>query len=108
MTIYLPDTSSSCNVVLDSNTIRSYSTTPEINSSSDYTDYFINSHYISKSGTENFSDSIPVCMTDNFTTNVFYRNDIDSILLIFFILLLVCFLFPYKIISRIFGRWFKI
>lgn len=44
---------------------------------------------------------------DNFTSDVFYRFDIDSILVIFLILLIILFLFPYKIISRMFGRWFK-
>lgn len=41
------------------------------------------------------------------TSNVYYRKDIDSILVIFFIVLLVAFYFPYRIISRMFGRWLK-
>lgn len=90
-------------------TIRAYHTTPRQNSSSDYTDYFINSHYINRSGTQTFSQytTLPICMTDTFTTNVFYRNDIADIMITFFILLIICFYFPYRIITRAFGRWLK-
>lgn len=90
-------------------TIRAYHTTPRQNSSSDYTDYFINSHYINRSGTQTFSQytTLPTCMTDTFTTNVFYRNDIADIMITFFILLIICFYFPYRIITRAFGRWLK-
>lgn len=42
------------------------------------------------------------------TDNVFYHPQIDSILVIFFIIAIVCFYFPYKIFSRAFGRWLKI
>lgn len=109
MTIYLPNTNYSCYYMPNDYTIRSYHSTPRQNSSSDYTDYFINSHYISRDGTQTWSSysTLPVCMTDTFTTNVFYRNDIDQILVIFFILLIICFYFPYRIITRAFGRWLK-
>lgn len=38
----------------------------------------------------------------------YYREDIPLIIITVFVLLLVCFYFPYKLISRIFGRWLKI
>lgn len=90
-------------------TIRAYHSTPRLNSSADYTDYFINSHYISRDGTQTWNNysTLPTCMNDTFTTNVYYRNDLDQILVIFIILLLICFYFPYRIISRAFGRWLK-
>lgn len=109
MTIYLPNTNYSCYYMTNDYTIRAYHTQPRQNANIDYTDYFINSHYINRNGTQNFSQysTLPICMTDTFTTNVFYRNDIDQILVIFFILLIICFYFPYRIISRLFGRWLK-
>lgn len=109
MKIYLPDTSYACYVVRDSNTIRAYETMPSINSNVNYTDYYVNSHYMFNNGTQNFNQysTLPVCSGATFTDNVFYRNDFDSILIIFFILLLICFYFPYRIISRMFGRWLK-
>lgn len=109
MTIYLPSTSYQCYVVQDSNTIRAYESQPRVNSSSNYTDYYVNSHYMFKNGTQTWSQyaTLPTCSGATFTTNVFYRNDMPEILLMFFILLLVCFYFPYRIISRSFGRWFK-
>ena len=108
--IYLPKevNSTKCAIVYDKDTIRVYDSQPEINSSTSYSDFFINSHYIEKVGSESFSEVIPVCLdSSNFTTDVYYRNDFDSILVIFLIFLLILFYFPYIIISRLFGRWFK-
>lgn len=109
MTIYLPDTTYACYVVRDNNTIRAYERTPQNNTTINYTDYYINSHYIYTNGQQTFTNynTLPTCMGATITNNVFYRNDIDQILVVFFILLLICFYFPYRIISRMFGRWFK-
>lgn len=110
--IYVPNLEDyDCFVVNSSDTIRAYETTPTQGATVSFRDYYINSSYIYKDGTQNFSQysSIPVCLVPNELTNdVFYRNDIDKILVIFFIILLICFYFPYKIISRLFGRWLKI
>lgn len=110
MTIYLPNTNYSCYYLQSEGTIRAYHSMPRVNSQIDYTDYYINSHYLKRNGTQTFgnnSSSLPICMTDTFTTDVYYRNDLDQILTITIILLLICFYFPYRIISRMFGRWFK-
>lgn len=42
------------------------------------------------------------------TNNYLYHPKIDSILVMFFIITLVCIYFPYKIFSRAFGRWLKV
>lgn len=60
---------------------------------------------------DEFTSFVSQCNFDNytnFTSDVFYRNDIDSILIIFLILFIIIIFVPYKIISRLFGRWFKI
>lgn len=60
---------------------------------------------------DQFNSYISSCNYDNytnFTSDVFYRNDIDSVLISFIILLLILIYLPYKIISRLFGRWFKL
>lgn len=109
--IYVPNfTSSNCITIRDKDTIRVYDTRPTNNSTNSFTDYYINSHYIFTNGSQQFTQysTLPTCINqDLITKNVFYRNDIDSILIIFLILLLICFYFPYRIISRMFGRWFK-
>ena len=107
MKIYVPTINSGhCVVVNSHNTLREYETT-NLNQSNNYTDYYINSHYLSKTGSEVLTSS-PVCISSSdLTDSVYYRNDFDSILVIFFILLLICFYFPYRIISRFFGRWLK-
>lgn len=110
MTIYLPSTNYACYVTRDNgNTIRAYESTPRANSTIAYTDYYINSHYLFNNGEQQFTQyaTLPTCMGSTFTTNVFYRNDFDSILVIFFILVLICFYFPFRIFSRFFGRWLK-
>lgn len=110
MTIYLPSTNFSCFVTRDNgNTIRAYVQQPTLNNTVDYTDYYINSHYLYSTGTQTFNQyaTLPTCMGATFTDNVYYRNDFDQILVIFFILLILCFYFPYRLISRMFGRWLK-
>lgn len=110
MNIYLPSSDYACYVARDNgNTIRAYESVPRVNTTVNYTDYYVNSHYTFNHGEQQFSaySTIPSCQNFNVTTNVFYRNDIAEILITFFILLLVCFYFPYRIISRLFGRWLK-
>lgn len=106
--IYLPDeiSSENCPVVLNNYTIRVYDNIPVANSSSTFTDYYINSHYLVKVGSESFESVIPVCLdSSNFTTDYYYRNDFPSILFIFLILLIVCFYIPFRCMTRFIRRW---
>ena len=107
--IYIPNyETNNCVHIRDKDTIRVYERKPQVNNLVNYTDYYINSDYLQTNGQQQFTQytTIPTC-EDNITTNVFYRNDIDKILVVFLIILLICFFLPYKIISRMFGRWLK-
>ncbi len=108
-TFYVPDTSYKCYVFINSTTLRAYEQVPRQNTTISYTDYYYTSHYTFTNGTQQFStySTIPVCNGGTFTDNVFYRYDFDSIMVIFFLILLICFYFPYRLISRAFGRWLK-
>lgn len=109
--IYVPNDSYSCYVIQDSNTIRAYHSVPHANSSVVYTDYYVNSHYMERVGTQNFGNynfSINCLDSSKITSNYYYRNDFDSILIIFFIMCIVVFVIPFKLFSRIFGRWLKL
>lgn len=114
MKIYIPYENKNdfaCYSIYDKDTIRAYTTTPNYNTTTNYTDFYINSHYLNKTGQQTWNNysTLPTCIdTDNISDNVFYRNDLNDILLCTFIILIVCFYFPYKIISRLFGRWLKI
>lgn len=111
MNIYIPEDNYVCVTIKDSDTIRAYKNQPQYNSTADYTDYFVNSHYISQSGTQQFNQysTLPTCLDNTkITDNVFYRFDMPDILLMFFIIIIFCFYFPYRIIGRMFGRWLKI
>ena len=111
MKIYVPNYSSgNCAYIHSSDVLRVYATVPTQNSTVDYTDYYLKSHYIYNTGRTTFSNysTLPVCINaDNITTDVYYRNDLADIMIVFFIILLVCFYFPYRVLSRLFGRWLK-
>lgn len=109
--IYVPSyNSNNCLHIQSSDIIRVYDSQPRQNATINYTDYYIKSSYISNRGEQTFSQytTLPSCYnSSDITTNVMYRTDIDSILIIFIILLVFCFYFPYRLISRMFGRWLK-
>lgn len=110
MHIYVPDlVNYKCFVVQSSDTIRAYKQIPTVNSTVDYRDYYINSNYIYKDSTQSFSSYssyIPTCLSsDVISDNVFYRNDIDSILIIFVIMCIFSFYIPIKVFMRLFRRF---
>lgn len=106
--IYVPTyNSGNCVIVYDKDTIRVYDRAPTYNSDINYTDYYVNSNYMSKSGVSHFSQysSIPSCISsDNITTDFYYRNDFAQILLIFIIMFFVVIYAPWKIFIRMFRR----
>ena len=110
--IYVPEfTNNSCVHILSGDIIRVYDEVPQNNTNVIYTDYFINSHYISTSSIQTFNstDNIPTCETiSNITNEFYYRNDLFDILGCFLILSIFCIYFPYKLVSRAFGRWLKL
>ncbi len=110
MHIYVPDIQNyKCFVVQSSDIIRAYKEVPQRNTEVEYRDYYINSNYIYKDNTQSFGNYqtyLPVCLsTDVVTDNVFYRNDIDSILIIFVIMVIFSFYIPFKIFMRLFRRF---
>lgn len=105
--IYIPNLNYKCYVVRDSNTIRAYEQQPNYNTTINYRDYYINSNYIYQDGVQNFStySTLPVCLAkEELTDNVYYRNDFDSILIIFLIMSIFAFYIPLKIFIRLFRR----
>lgn len=105
--LYVPDNTFSCYVVNDANTIRAYHTNPNYNTVVNYTDYYVNSHYMSREGSQTFSNysTLPTCIdSNNLTTDFYYRNDLADILIIFSIIIIFGFLLPWKIISRFWKR----
>ena len=76
-----------CYSIYDKDTIRAYYTKPALDSSSNYVDFYINSHYLQKTGTQSWgqwNSSLPTCLSsDLITTDYYYRNDFPSILIKF-------------------------
>lgn len=107
--IYIPDKQDyKCFVVQNENVIRAYKEIPTTNSTIFYRDYYVNSNYIYKDSSQTFSQyaTIPICIDDeNISTEIFYRNDFDKILIIIFILSIFWFYIPIKIYCRLFRRF---
>lgn len=97
-----------CYSVIDKDTIRAYRSQPQLDSSSEYVDFYINSHYLQKTGIQSWgqwNSSLPTCLAaDSITTDYYYRNDFADILLIFIIFAIVGIYLPFKLISRIFRK----
>lgn len=103
--IYVPEyNDNTCCYMYDANTLRCYEYRPSYNSTVNYTDYFVNSHYLERYGSTQFSSySYNIQCLDNskLTTSYFYRNDAVDIMLLFF--LIAAF---FLIIARTFLRTF--
>lgn len=87
--VYLPIqiNSNNCAYVYDSNIIRVYDSRPTYNTTIQYTDFFINSHYLTRSGSTSFGQYQTLnydCIAHtDFTTNIWYRIDISDISITF-------------------------
>ena len=100
-----------CYSIQSNGIIRAYYSQPRNNNSSNYIDFDTRNHYFEIQGTQSWSQysTLPTCLSkSSITTDYVYRTDFDSILIIFFILSIFIFYLPYKIISRMYGRWFKL
>lgn len=87
--------------------IRAYKTQPRTNSSSNYVDFYINSHYLEVPGSQSWSQyaSLPVCISSGVITNDFYyRNDMPGIMIMFLIMSIFCFYIPIRIFAKLFKR----
>ena len=107
--IYVPDlTNYKCYVVQSEGVLRGYEEVPTNNTTINYRDFYINSNYIYRDGSQTFGQfsTLPVCLSsDVITSDVYYRNDFDSILIIFLILCIFCFYIPLKVFLRLFRRF---
>lgn len=107
--IYVPEKENfECYVVQSEGVIRAYEKKPQNNITTNHRDYYINSNYIYKDGSTTFSSytTLPVCLSSSvLTSDVYYRNDLDSILIIFFCMFFFCIVIPWKILCRLFRRF---
>lgn len=111
--IYVPDDDyyDSCYVVQNEDVIRGYDRIPVNNSNYYYRDYYIHSDYMYKDGSGQWSQysTLPICLSSDVITNdYYYRVDFSNIVLIFFIFSIFIIYIPYKLWSRLFGRWLKL
>lgn len=111
MKVYVPNLNDyKCVYVRDTNTVRAYKQNPKANTTVEYVDYYINSNYIYTEGTQSFGNypNLPHCLSaDNLTNDFYYRNDFDSILIIFVIIVIFSIWLPFKIFSRFCKRLWR-
>lgn len=107
--IYVPEKENyKCYVVRSEEVIRAYEQVPTNNSTISYRDYYYNSNYLYNDGEQTFSQytTLPVCLSmSNISSDVYYRNDFDQILVIFLIMCIFCFYIPLKVILRFIRRF---
>lgn len=106
--IYVPDLEEyKCVVVRNEEVIRAYREMPVNNSNISYRDYYYNSNYLFNDGVQSFTGytTLPTCLDNsNLSSDVYYRNDFDKILVIFIILCFFCFYIPLKVVIRFFKK----
>ena len=107
--VYVPSyQNGNCAYIYNTDIIRVYNSVPQANQTISYKDYYIKSNYIYNTGSTTFNQysTLPTCINSNrITTDVYYRNDIMQILIIFVILAFCCLWLPFKLVMRMFGRW---
>lgn len=106
--IYVPDLNYACYVVQGEGVIRGYEEIPARDRNIAYRDWYINSNYIYRDGTQSFNQwsDLPICLqTSEISDVVYYRNDFDSILIVFLIMCIFCFYLPLKVFLRLFRRF---
>ena len=112
--IYVPDLSYECYVIQNAETIRAYKVKPynpgynnTINI--EYRDFYINSNYIYQDGSQQFGNysTLPTCHDkSNLTSDFYYRNDFDSIMIILFIFIFLVYFIVKKVV-RVFFLGFR-
>ena len=110
MKIYVPQdtTYNKCYVVQNTGVIRGYNKVPKNNTDYQYRDYYLESNYIYKDGQGTWSQysTLPICLENSVITNdIYYRNDLPDILIIFMVLCIFGIWIPLKVFMRLFRRF---
>lgn len=111
--IYLPVevNQNQCAVVVSDGHIRIYSSRPNGQQQNNvtYTDFYIRENYLQTNGSTNWNQYTTQNCVDHtqFSTDYWDRPDIWQSLICFAIIGYVGIVLPFKIISRLFGRWLK-
>lgn len=112
--IYLPIevNSNQCPVIVSDGHIRIYDRIPNgtYQNNVHYYDFYVRENYLQSENYTDFSQYTSLnCVDRNqFTTDKWYRPDIWQSLLCFVVIGGIGIYLPYKLISRIFGRWLKL
>lgn len=88
---------------VNQNYIRVYATTH--NSNNTVYDIYVNQDYQVRRSTSGYSSSTYCDNINTYTDEIYYRVDFPQIILMFFLLVVICFYTPWKILLRMFRRW---
>lgn len=104
--VYIPTyNNGNCVVVSNADTIRVYDHQPTNNTQTNYIDYYVNSHYLSNTGSTSYNYGVTCLASNQISTNWIYRNDLSDILLSFVCIALIIYL-PIKLLFKKFFRRF--
>lgn len=111
MKVYVPqdDTFNKCYVIQSEGVIRGYNVVPSFSTNYSYRDYYAKADYTYKEGSGNWSNysTLPTCLgSSEITNNYWYRLDITSVLINFFIIAIIGLYFPWRVFRALFGRRF--
>lgn len=107
--IYVPsdNTYNKCYVVQSEGVIRAYDRVPSNNTNYNYRDYYIQSDYIFRDGSGQWSQytTLPICLDSSIiTNNYYYRTDFANICIIFLTMFFFIIYLPFKLYERFFRR----
>lgn len=103
--LYVPidDFNNVCVEKLNTDIIRVYHSV-NINQENNYTDYNSSNHYTSYQSSIVLTTQ-PSCVDqEQLTNDIYYRNDLSHILVVFFIMAFFIFYIPYKLIMRFYRK----
>lgn len=111
--IYVPEfNNNTCCYMYNNETLRCYKTKPMLNSTIEYRDWYVNSHYLYKDDSTTFGNyqyniNINCIDTKNLSDKYMYRNDLADILLIFVLFIGFVYFMVSKVLKCFFKGWFK-
>ena len=92
-----------CVEKLNTDIIRVYDSV-NINQENNYTDYNSTNHYASYKSSIILTSNPNCVSSEHLTNDIYYRNDLSHILVIFFIMSIFIFYIPFKLIMRFYRK----
>lgn len=102
--LYVPNKNYQCYVIYNSDIIRAYESTNQ-NAYNRYHDYYIHNDYLEQIGySYNYNTNYECINYNDLTDDIFYRLDIDRIVILFLAFAFICLWCPFRLFYKLFKR----